>query len=116
MPPAGRLTLSWVGKDQALLPTAGGGYEWVERDDPRVTEVRLLRDGGSVGEAVQSPSEGNLLITGDSYNALRALAHIPEYAKEYRGKVAVVYITVAVSRSVTALQLSVVHDSSGRAT
>lgn len=92
MPPAGRLTLSWVGKDQALLPTAGGGYEWVERDDPRVTEVRLLRDGGSVGEAVQSPSEGNLLITGDSYNALRALAHIPEYAKEYRGKVAVVYI------------------------
>lgn len=92
MPSGGRLTLSWVGKDQALLPTPGGGYEWVERDDPRVTEVRLLRDVGSVGEAGQSPPEDNLLITGDSSDALRALANIPEYAREYRGRVALVYI------------------------
>lgn len=28
-PAAGRLTLSWVGKDQALLGTPEGGYEWV---------------------------------------------------------------------------------------
>lgn len=91
MPSTGRLTLSWVGKDQSLLPTVSGGYEWVERDDPRVTEVRLLRDVGLVGEAEQSPGN-NLLITGDSYDALRALTHIPEYAKEYRGKVALVYI------------------------
>jgi adenine-specific DNA-methyltransferase len=92
MPSAGRLTLSWVRKDQALLPTPDGGYEWVERDDPRVTEVRLLRDLGSFGEVAQPSSAENLLITGDSYNALRALANIPEYAKEYRGKVALVYI------------------------
>jgi adenine-specific DNA-methyltransferase len=90
--PAGRLTLSWVGKNQALLPTAGGGYEWVDRDDPRVTEVRLLRDVGSVGDAEQSPPKDSLLITGDSYDALHALANIPGYAKEYRGKVALVYI------------------------
>jgi adenine-specific DNA-methyltransferase len=92
MPPSGRLTLSWVGKNQALLPVAGGGYEWVDHDDPRVTEVRLLRDDSSVGEVEPSPPKDNLLITGDSYDALHALAHIPEYAREYRGKVALVYI------------------------
>lgn len=92
MPPTGRLTLSWVGKDQALLPTAGGGYEWVDRDDPRVTDVRLLREAGSVGDIEQSPSKENLLVVGDSHDALRALANIPEYSKEYRGRVAQVYI------------------------
>lgn len=92
MPSTGRLTLSWVRKDQALLPTAGGGYDWVERDDPRVTEVRLLREVDSVGEVEDSPPKDNLLITGDSYAALHALANIPEYVKEYRGKVALVYI------------------------
>lgn len=37
MPSTGRLTLSWVGKDEALLGTPEGGYEWVSRDDARVT-------------------------------------------------------------------------------
>jgi len=29
--PSGRLTMNWVGKDQALLTTPDGGYEWVDR-------------------------------------------------------------------------------------
>lgn len=94
MPKAGRLTLSWVGKDEALLGTADGGYEWVPRDDPRVTEVRTLRETDAVGE-IRSKSDvtrDNLLIVGDSYDAMHSLARVPEYAKEYRGRVKLVYI------------------------
>jgi len=47
--PSGRLTLDWVGKDQALLTTPEGGYEWVDRTDPRVTEIRLLHERETVG-------------------------------------------------------------------
>jgi adenine-specific DNA-methyltransferase len=91
MTPGSRLTLSWVGKDQALILTPGGGYQLVGRDDPRFTEVRLLRDAGSVGE--QAPNQaGNLLIRGDSYKAVRALGCIPEYAAQCRGKVTQIYI------------------------
>jgi adenine-specific DNA-methyltransferase len=88
---AGRLTLSWVNKDQALVSDGAGGYEWVERDDPRVTEVRLLQQAGHVGE-VSSTVEHNLLIQGDSYDALHALGRMPEYAKRFRGKVKLIYI------------------------
>lgn len=93
-PVSGRLTLSWVGKDQALLGTAAGGYEWVARDDPRVAEVRLLHEEENVGKVNADPrgASDNLLIVGDSYNALHALARIPEYADEYRGRVKLVYI------------------------
>ncbi len=86
---AGRLTLSWVNKDQALVPDGDGGYAWVERDDPRMTEVRLLQQAGHVGELENAD---NLLIQGDSYDALHALSRIPEYAKQYRGKVKLAYI------------------------
>jgi adenine-specific DNA-methyltransferase len=88
---AGRLTLSWVNKDQALVPDGNGGYEWVERDDPRVTEVRLLQPAGHTG-TTNGASADNLLIRGDSYDALHALARIPEFARRYRGKVKLVYI------------------------
>ncbi len=88
---SGRLTLSWVNKDQALLPDGDGGYEWVERSDPRVTEVHLLHHGDRVGEFVDGLDD-NLLIQGDSYHALHSLVRIPEYAKRYRGKVKLVYI------------------------
>lgn len=86
---AGRLTLSWVNKDQALVPDENGGYTWVDRDDPRVTEVRLLHSAGSCGGSI---SDDNLLIQGDSYDALHALVRTPEYARRYRGKVKLVYI------------------------
>ena len=75
----GRLTLSWIGKDQALLGTAAGGYEWVEREDPRVAEVRLLHEAANFGEVKPGvEASDNLLIIGDSYDALRSLTRIPE--------------------------------------
>lgn len=89
--PPGRLTLSWVGKEKALIDTAAGGYEWVNRDDPRVAEVRLLRERDAVG--VTEPGRvGNLLVVGDAHEALLALIRVPEYAQELRGKVKLVYI------------------------
>lgn len=87
----GRLTLSWVNKDKALVPDGAGSYEWVERDDPRVIEVRLLQQVGRVGDVSGTP-EDSLIIQGDSYDALHALSRVPEYAKRYRGKVKLVYI------------------------
>lgn len=88
---SGRLTLSWVNKDQALVPTDSGGYEWVERHDPRVTEVRLLHQLGRVGDVTNTLGD-NLLILGDSYDALHALVRTSEYAAQYRGKVKLIYI------------------------
>jgi adenine-specific DNA-methyltransferase len=88
---AGRLTLSWLNKDQALMPDGAGGYEWVERDDPRVTEVRLLHPAGQVGEVTNAPTD-NLLIEGDSYDALHALSRTPKYAQHYRGNVKLAYL------------------------
>lgn len=85
---SGRLTLSWANKDKALLSHGEAGYEWVERDDPRVREVRLLDEVGRVGEETSS----NLLIRGDSVDALRALVRTPELAAQYRGKVKLVYM------------------------
>ncbi len=92
--PSGRLTLSWVGKEKALLGTVDGGYEWVDRNDPRVTEVRLLHERDTVGEVgpASKVAADNLLIVGDSYDALHALSRTPEYAREYLGKVKLVYI------------------------
>jgi adenine-specific DNA-methyltransferase len=87
----GRLTLSWVNKDQALVPTDDGGYQWVEREDPRVTEVRLLHQAERIGEVANTLAD-NLLIRGDSYDALHALVRTPEYAVRYRGKVKLIYI------------------------
>ncbi|MFI0570901.1 MULTISPECIES: DNA methyltransferase [Streptomyces] len=86
-----RLALTWFNQDKALLPLPAGGYEWVERDDPRVTEVRLLSETGRVGEVTGTAAD-NLLIVGDSYQALHALNSIPEYVREYKGKVKLVYI------------------------
>jgi adenine-specific DNA-methyltransferase len=88
---SGRLSLSWVGKDEALLNTVGGGYEWVPRHDPRITEVRLLREVDSFGETTGASAD-NLLLHGDSYDALHALTRTPEYARRYRGKVKLVYL------------------------
>lgn len=67
---------------------------WVPRDDPRFGEVRLLHEKEAVGD-VQSPEKAttdNLLIVGDSYDALQSLNRIPEYASEYRGRIKLVYI------------------------
>ncbi|MFE7652593.1 site-specific DNA-methyltransferase [Streptomyces bottropensis] len=87
----GRLTLSWVGRDEALRNTADGGYEWVSRQDPRITEVRLLQETGKSGDVTGTAAD-NLLIHGDSYDALHALVRNPEYGDHYRGKAKLVYI------------------------
>lgn len=86
-----RLALSWFNQDKALLPLVEGGYEWVERDDPRVAEVRLLRERARVGEVAGNEAD-NLLIQGDAYDALHSLRSIPEYKREYEGRVKLVYI------------------------
>jgi adenine-specific DNA-methyltransferase len=88
---AGRLTLSWVGKDQSLISDGAGGYRWVDPDDVRAREIRLLEPLGLVGDASGSPDD-NLLIRGDGLDAMRSLTRIPEYARHYRGKVKLVYI------------------------
>jgi len=56
--------------------------------------VRLLHDAGVVGE-VGPPARraaDNLLIRGDALNALTSLARIPEFQREYLGKVKLAYI------------------------
>lgn len=90
----GRLTLSWVNKERALLGTEAGAYEWVDRDDPRVCEVRLLEPVDSVGEVGPETQRAadNMLIAGDNLHALRSLTKLPEYAGEYLGKIKLVYI------------------------
>lgn len=102
--PQGRLELTWMGKDLALIPFEDGKYDyaWVEPTDPRVTEVRAIEETSTVGTVeatfdedgtvLASGAEDNLLIIGDSGDALRSLGTIPEYADRYAGRVKLVYI------------------------
>lgn len=53
-----------------------------------------MRDSGAVGE-VHSPKDrakDNLLLRGDALNALTSLIELPEFARQYLGKVKLVYI------------------------
>lgn len=91
----GRLELTWTNKDRRLLAHEDGSYEWVEPSDYRVAEVRLLHDAGVVGEVEQSVKRragDNLLIRGNAAHALNSLAALPEFAREYVGKVKLAYI------------------------
>src|SRR3546814_9146850 len=88
--PSGRLELTWTNKHLLLISDPEGGYEWVEPTDPRVSEVRLLQEVGTVGD--DAPDAGNLLIEGDALHALTALNRIPELAERYAGRVRLVYI------------------------
>ena len=93
--PKGRLELTWMGKDMALIPTEHGkyDYEWVDPADPRACEVRSIELLHAVG-ATHGPTSAdeNLLIVGDSGDALRSLSTVPEWAAKFRGKVKLVYI------------------------
>ncbi|WP_345505804.1 site-specific DNA-methyltransferase [Terrabacter aeriphilus] len=98
----GRLELTWTDKDKTLLSIKDGTYDYTfaEASDYRSSEIRLLHEVDRVEEEVPAdrptnlpvPTYGNLLITGDAMHALDALAKTPEYADEYLGKVALVYI------------------------
>ena len=90
--PVGRLELTWTNKARTLLTQEDGTYEWVEPGDRRVSEVRLLQDVATVGDISSKRSADNLLIRGDALHGLLALNRIPEFAKEYVGKVRQVYI------------------------
>lgn len=62
--------------------------------DFRIAEVRLLHDRETVGE-VGAPAyraRDNLLIRGDALNALTSLVELPEFAREYAGKVKLAYL------------------------
>jgi adenine-specific DNA-methyltransferase len=93
--PKGRLELTWMGKDMALIPAEDGkyDYEWADPADPRACEVKSLEVTESVGEAAgETGANENLLVVGDSGDALRSLGTVPEWAAKYRGKVKLVYI------------------------
>ncbi|MEV7757824.1 site-specific DNA-methyltransferase [Microbacterium sp. NPDC089180] len=87
----GRLSLTWSNKDQALVSDDKGGYEWVDPADVRAAEVRILDEVERVGDVAGTAAD-NLLIHGDSRDALRSLIKTPEYAEQYKGKVKLVYI------------------------
>ena len=76
---SGRLELTWTNKDKRLLAHDDVSYEWVSPADYRVSEVRLLREAGTVGatEADDRRSADNLLIQGDALHALTSLVSLP---------------------------------------
>lgn len=90
----GRLELTWTNKDQRLLASKDGSYEWVPPSDYRVAEVRLLRDAGVVGDvkSERDRAQDNLLIQGDALNALTSLIELPEFAREYVGAIRLAYL------------------------
>ncbi len=88
----GRLELTWTNKDQCLLAHDDGSYEWLPPSDYRVAEVRLLDDVKSVGDTSKRRAADNLLIEGDALYALTALAKVPEFRREYCGKVKLAYV------------------------
>lgn len=93
--PKGRLELTWMGKDSALIPVEDGKYDyaWVDPSDPRAREVKSIEVLEQVGEADgPTGAHENLLLIGDSGDALRSLGTIPEYHDKYAGKVKLVYI------------------------
>jgi len=91
---SGRLELTWTNKDKRLLAHDDTSFEWVGPADYRVSEVRLLRDAGTVGvtEAAGPRVADNLLIQGDALHALTSLTSLQEFGDEYAGKVNLVYI------------------------
>lgn len=93
--PKGELALNWMGKDLALIPSEHGKYDyaWVDPSDPRACEVKGIEPIETVGEVDGATGVArNLLIVGDSGDALRSLGTVPEYADKYLGQVKLVYI------------------------
>lgn len=84
-----------MGKDSALIPVEDGKYDyaWVDPADARAREVRSIEVLERVGD-VDGPTgaDENLLIIGDSGDALRSLGTIPEYHDKFAGQIRLVYI------------------------
>lgn len=93
--PKGRLELTWMGKDSALVPVEDGKYDyaWVDPADPRAREVKSIEVLEKFGETNgPTGANENLVIIGDSGDALRSLGTVPEYHDKYAGQVKLVYI------------------------
>jgi adenine-specific DNA-methyltransferase len=88
----GRLELTWTNKDLSLLAHDDGTYEWLPASDYRVAEVRLLNDVATVGAVGRKRVADNLLIEGDALHALTSLIKLPEFRREYVGKVKLAYL------------------------
>lgn len=98
----GRLELTWTNKDRTLLSVSDGKYDYqfIDPADPRAVEVRNLTEVSRHEAPVPPdlpaefprPTDGNLLITGDSMHVLDVLSKVPEYRDEYLGKVRLCYI------------------------
>jgi len=90
----GRLELTWMGKDQALIPTVQGTYDytWVPKNDPRACQTHYLIEDGHFGDLADGGLHDNLLVTGESGDVLEALTRVPELASRYVGQVKAVYI------------------------
>lgn len=90
----GRLELTWTNKQLRLLAHEDGSYEWIPPSDYRVAEVRLLHDVRTVGTTAseRNRAKDNLLICGDALNALTSLTQLPEFEREYVGKVKLAYL------------------------
>lgn len=88
----GRLELTWTNKHLRLLARDDGNYEWLKPSDYRVAEVRLLHDGEAVGHVSRNRVVDNLLIRGDALHGLTSLTKLPEFAREYLGKVKLAYL------------------------
>lgn len=91
---SGRLELTWMGKDKALIPSAEGvyDYDWVDKNDPRACQTHYLIHEGHVGDPDDDGIHDNLLVTGESGDVLEALTRVPELAEKYVGRVKCVYI------------------------
>ncbi|MGC4764574.1 site-specific DNA-methyltransferase [Micromonospora sp. DT46] len=84
-----------MGKELALIPSEHGKYDyaWVSPTDPRAREVKSIDVTEQLGE-MEGPTgaQENMVIAGDSGDALRSLSAIPELRERYAGKVKLVYI------------------------
>jgi adenine-specific DNA-methyltransferase len=85
----------WPGKDRFLLMPRdeAGKPTWVPRSHPAATEVRLtefIKAYGDVDD--RRPHRDNLVFAGDSLDVLRILNQVPEYRREYRGRIKLCYI------------------------
>jgi adenine-specific DNA-methyltransferase len=88
---SGRLELQWANKHMQLLAHDDVTYEWVDPNDWRVSEVRLLAEIADFGTVDDGP---NLLIRGDALHALTTLTKIPDYAQDFVAGVKLCYIDV----------------------
>lgn len=90
----GRLELTWMGKDQALIPTTESTYDytWVDPSDPRACQTHYLIHDEHVGDQLDGGNHDNLLVVGESGDVLEALTRVAELADKYVGRVKLVYI------------------------